>query len=290
MRVPLLINAADVVSSLAGGMSTWYFPVFLVKQSNLGPMVVQCLYLVIPLGQWLSPKLAKGLSGCIGPCRACILMQWMYVVLILSMIACYLKGCPTWTVCALYVLHGSLMNSTSSLSHKMVAQYVPAEEHHKWGITTNLQMLLWSCAGLLGGYVVGRWGLLVNFYSTAVFQVVASVPLAILYCLLDPRLEESETMSTNDEYGTISRDDEEDDDDSNITPSGCTSSNNCKQIKRRPSAIRNDEEAFECSGHLDHLVVQSSRMVAMSPSTQATEILEESDSSSSGSFVSIHVV
>eukprot|EP00536_Pseudo-nitzschia_multiseries_P014637 jgi/Psemu1/311231/fgenesh1_kg.743_\ len=198
MRVPLLMHTADAFSSFAGGVSMGYFPVFLFQHSKLGPVALQVLFLIVPLGQWASPLLATSLAAVIGPCRTCISLQWTYVACMLSMIACQSKGYPVWTFCSLYVLHGSLMNSTSCLSRAVFRQYVPTEDLHKWVPAENIEMILWSCAGLVGGYIVGQWGMLANFFVTAGLQFLASVPLAILYCVLDPRVvdvdQNSETM------------------------------------------------------------------------------------------------
>jgi len=198
MRVLILINLADILSSFAGGMSIFYLPVFLVRRLNLDPISIQFLYLIIPLGQWLSPVIAKVLAKLIGPCRACILMQGTYVLFMLSMIVCHLKGYPIWIICALFVFHGSLMNSTSTLSRIMISQYVPVEDQHKWGgVAESIQMLLWSCAGVTGGMIVGKWGLLVVFFVTVTLQFLATLPLAILYCLLDPHLDDAGKYSTS---------------------------------------------------------------------------------------------
>ncbi|OEU12660.1 hypothetical protein FRACYDRAFT_147574, partial [Fragilariopsis cylindrus CCMP1102] len=181
-EVPILIHLADILSSFAGGMSIWYFPVFLVQRLKLDPVSIQFLYLIIPLGHWLSPYLAKLLSSVIGPCRACISMQGTYVLFMISMITCHLKGYPIWIICTLYVLHSSLMNSTSTLSRSMILQYVPVEDQHKWGnIAESIQMLLWSCAGVTGGIIVGKYGLLIVFFVTVALQFLATLPLAILY-------------------------------------------------------------------------------------------------------------
>jgi len=270
--VPLLINLADAVSSLAGGMSAWYFPVFLMQRLNLGPTCILFLYLIILLGQWLSPLLATILARAIGPCRACLSMQWTYVACLLSMILCQRKGYPIWTVCALYVLHGSLMNSTSSLSKAWIAHYVvPAEEEqHKWDLAETLQKLVWSCAGFVGGCVVGRWGLLANLYSTAVLQFLAGVPLVILYCSLDPRLDVQQQQPREEEDPNESRDEEDDTNNSDPPESISTC---CKQTKKRPSAIGNDKRASSCT----------TRAEASNSSTHTTELECDSSNDSTAS-------
>ncbi|MGK3740860.1 MAG: MFS family permease [Bacillariaceae sp.] len=234
IRVPILIHLADILSSFAGGMSIWYFPVFLFQRLQLEPVTIQFLYLIIPLGQWLSPYLAKLLSRVIGPCRACISMQGTYILFMISMITCHMKGYPIWIICTLYVLHGSLMNSTSTLSRSMILQYVPTEDQHKWGnIAESIQMLLWSCAGVTGGIIVGKMGLLVVFFVTVALQFLATLPLAILYCLLDPRLDDAgkHSISSNIVVGDHDASNNNEDIDGIDTPSRST----YDKKKKRPN-------------------------------------------------------
>ncbi|VEU33334.1 unnamed protein product [Pseudo-nitzschia multistriata] len=265
IRVPILIHISDMFSSIAGGMSIGYFPVYLMQRSKLEPVSIQFMYLIIPLGQWMTPLLAKALSKAIGPCRACVSLQWVYILSLLSMIACQWNGYPVWMVCTLYVFHGSLMNSTSSLSKAMVLQHVPAEDQHKWMVVENAQMLLWSCAGLLGGCIVDRYGLVVNFFVTAVLQFLASAPLAALNYLLEPPLD---TVRTPTEAEMDESIDSSYDCDDEINTSLCCG-----------SYLQSKASSNSVGGY---------RIEALSPSTQATEI--DFDSPREITTISIHVV
>ena len=194
-RVPILINIADVLSSIASGFSIFYYPVFLFQRLNLDPISIQFLYLLLPLGQWLSPVLAKALARDIGPCRACLSMQVTYVLSLLLMVSSYHQGYQTYVICSWFVVHGSLMNSTSSLSRSLISQFLSIENVHNWGsVAENIQMLVWSCAGIMGGFIVGKWGILVVFLVTAALQCLATLPLGVLYCLLDPRSDHNDTI------------------------------------------------------------------------------------------------
>jgi len=262
-------------------MSIFYLPVFLVRRLNLDPISIQFLYLVIPLGQWLSPVIAKALANLIGPCRACISMQGTYILFMLSMIVCHLKGYPIWIICALFVFHGSLMNSTSTLSRSMISQYVPVEDQHKWGgVAESILMLLWSCAGVTGGMIVGKWGLLVVFFVTVALQFLATLPLAILSCLLDPRLDGAGKCSTR---SIVVGDDDtsSDEDDDAHTPSR---SRYDQKEKRSPADLLSSSSSKSMMGAL------------LSPETQATYLsnsisVDDIESiTSNHSNVSIHVI
>jgi hypothetical protein len=270
VRVPLLIHLSDALSSLAGGMSSWYFPLFLVQLLHLRPVSVQCLCLIIPMGQRLSPFLANQLANAIGPCLACISMQWTYVSLLLSMMACLSRGYSVWKICALYVLHGSLMNSTSSLSQSLIAQHVPFEEQHRWDKAETFQKLMWSCSGILGGCVASsKWGLVANFYSTAILQFLACLPLVVLYSLKDPRLEDAYEVDSNESLSSRGEEEEgEDDVDGNDESSPRESTSNwCK-----PTATKGPSMS------------DSGNQEASTPSTEATESVESDGDSSSDSM------
>ena len=203
--VPWLIHLSDALSSIASGMSTWYLPVFLVKLFDLRPVTVQVLYFMILACQWKSPQLAKDLTKTLGPCRAYILLQFVYVGLLLNMIVCHPKGIGVWIVSCLFIFHGALMNSTSVLSKVLIAAFVPLAEQPKWEKAETIQKLLWSSAGLLGSYVVSGWGLITNLYVTAAVQVLASLPLVVLYCARDPRFDyETTRMEQETRIETLS--------------------------------------------------------------------------------------
>ena len=278
--VPLLIHLSDAFSSLAGGISSWYFPLFLVQLLKLRPVSVQCLCLIIPMGQRLSPYLAKQLASAIGPCLACISMQWTYVAVLLSMTACVSRGYTTnsvWTISALlYVFHGSLMNSTSFLSQSLISQYVPFKEQHRWDKAETFQKLLWSCSGILGGCLVAsssKWGLVANFYATAILQFLACLPLAVLYCLKNPQLED---VDEGDADESLSSRGEEEDDDVN----GNDESNDESSPQE---SIPNCCEQTTTTTSKGPSMSDGGNQGASTPSNEATEPIESDGDSSSDS-------
>jgi len=191
LLIPLLIHLSDVVSSLAGGISAWYFPLFLVTNVGVRPILLQFLCLTMPVGQQLSIYVANAFARAVGPPRACVLLQWLYVALLLLMLNFQSAASHhAWEICVLYFLHESLMNSTSSLSQGLIENYVPFEERHLWNWAKTAQKLLWSSSGLLGGWIASHRGIVTNLYWTAVLQFLASYPLIVLYCLSDPPLKD----------------------------------------------------------------------------------------------------
>jgi len=163
----------------------------------------------------------------------------------------------------------------------MISQYVPVEDQYKWGgVAESIQMLLWSCAGIMGGIIVGKWGLLVVFFVTVALQFLATLPLAILYCLLDPRLDGAGKCSTR---SIVVGDDDtsSDEDDDAHTPSR---SRYGQKEKRSPADLLSSSSSKSMMGAL------------LSPETQATYLsnsisVDDIESiTSNHSNVSIHVI
>ncbi len=196
--VPMLIHTSDAVSSLASGISAWYLPVFLVQCLSTSPILLHLLYLVIPLGQKAAASIANRLAEFSGPSLACIIFQWCYILLLVGMTVCVDQNFHDWTVYILYFLHGSLMNSTSSLSLGMIASHVPFGDQDKWEFSPILQKVVWSSSGLLGSRLVYGYGIFANLYTTAIVQFLAGVPLVILYCTRNPPLEMDPNATGND--------------------------------------------------------------------------------------------
>lgn len=208
LYIPILVNLADCLSSFASGLSIRYFPVFFARQLHLSPVCVQFLYLAVPLGQWISPLITKRLTRIIGPCRASIALQWLFVLSMASMVGSYWRSLPWWVFCMLFCVHGSLTNSTSALSKSLVYNNAPvggedADRYYWWwsGATGRIQMLLWSTGAAVGGYGAGRWGIISLFMVTVAMQLSATLPWLVLL-LVNPSIDDyEESEDENEENG-----------------------------------------------------------------------------------------
>jgi hypothetical protein len=190
--IPSLITIADAISSVASGISIRYFPVFLASNLGLSPVHVQGLHLLAPFGQAASSALAKSMASRFGPGCVSIMFHWTFVLFLLSMVHCFDIGVSTTVVVALYLLHASLMNSTCSLSRSIMTSVLPEEDVCKWTVAEPVQLLLWSGGAALGGVLVGRNGILFCFYATSGLQLIASLPLLILCCIMTSSSKENE--------------------------------------------------------------------------------------------------
>ena len=178
---PSLIAMADVTAGLASGMSIRYFAVFLYDNLGLSPAIVQSLYVVTPLLQASLMQLARRLSLSFGRCHVTACFKWTGITLMICVVISYVKGFPTWLVCLLIVFRTAFMNSTSALTKSVLMDAVPRDERAKWSSLESLNMFSWSGSAALGGFLVAYEGILFNFCVTAFLQLLATIPVVILF-------------------------------------------------------------------------------------------------------------
>lgn len=180
--IPILIASADLMSGLASGMSIRYFPIFFVQHLHLGPVMVQVLYVVAPLGQATLLYTAQKLSQTWGRCRVAVLFKWIGITLMCLMIILDRHHCNVATICIVYVLRTAFMNSTSALTRSFLLDHVPSEERAQWTALESLNMFGWSGSALLGGWLLGLGVNLRELFAiTAAWQFLATVPLLFLW-------------------------------------------------------------------------------------------------------------
>lgn len=181
--IPMLISIGSIVSGVASGISIRYFPIFFVSNLDLSPTFVQVLYLITPLGQAVTKVLAKQMTRILGASCVTLMFQWTFVAVLTMMLYCYQQDVSVWIVCALYLWHSFLMNSTTALTQSILWCTISEGNVSKWTITETLQLLLWSVGAAIGGYLAGTKGLVMCFYATAGLQVLASLPVLFICCL-----------------------------------------------------------------------------------------------------------
>ena len=179
-RTPILIALADLISGLASGMSIRYFPIFFVENLDMGPVLVQVLYVLSPVFLAGCMKLAQHLSTSFGRCRVSVAFKWIGVVLMWVLVAAYKLHQPRWLVCAIYIFRTAFINSTGALTRSVLMDHVPPSERGRWAALESLNMFSWSGSAALGGYLVGMIGMVPLFCTTAVIQFLATFPLVIL--------------------------------------------------------------------------------------------------------------
>lgn len=200
--IPVLISLADVLSGLGSGMSIRYFPIFFCDNLKLGPVIVQVLYVISPVGQAILMHTGQVWSKSIGRCKMTVVFKWLGVCCMLLMIASYAMRLPRWCICVLYLLRTSFMNATSALTKSVLMDAVPKSERAKWSALESINMFSWSGSAALGGVLVGFEGIVFNFIVTFCIQFLATLPLVLIFSR-----EESEgsmqRRSSNDEEALL---------------------------------------------------------------------------------------
>mmetsp|Transcript_1736 Transcript_1736/g.2403 ORF Transcript_1736/g.2403 Transcript_1736/m.2403 type:complete len:576 (-) Transcript_1736:146-1873(-) len=182
--IPVLITMSDVCNGLGAGMSFRYYPIFFVKHLNLSPVKVQILYLVSPLLQTFlmsqGQKWSKRQQW--GRCRIAAIYRWIGAVCMIGMILSYSAfHMPIWVTCAFFVIRTAFVNSTNPLTRSVLMDHVPKHERGKWSALESVNMVSWSGSAALGGALVKFEGILFNFWCTMGMQLLATIPLVLLF-------------------------------------------------------------------------------------------------------------
>jgi MFS family permease len=179
--IAVLIAIADVTSGLGSGMSIRYFPIFFLDNLKMSPVLVQILYFISPLVQAGLAKLAQQGAKQIGRCQMTVACKWFGITCMVLMMSAYQINLPNYVISVLYVLRTSFMNCTQALTKSVIMDVVPKNERAKWSALESVNMFSWSGSAFVGGLLVDAEGILFNFYITAAFQFMATLPLIYLF-------------------------------------------------------------------------------------------------------------
>ena len=195
--VPALVAFADVLGGIAAGMSIRYFPIFFLNNLQLGPVIVQVLYILSPACQIPLSILAQRGAKRFGRCQMTVGMKWIGVCLFVGVILSYKANLPRWLTCALWIGRTSCINSTSALTKSIIMDAVPKSERGKWSALESLNMFSWSGSAFLGGILVEHWSILFNFSITSFLQFVATLPLLFIM----GRVQDEGQLASTDNAG-----------------------------------------------------------------------------------------
>ena len=179
--VPVLVVSADIMSGLAAGMSIRYFPIFFLDNLNLSPANVQIVFIACMTFMAVIGKLVQWVGTKIGRVQTTLVCKWTGACLLLSMIHAYNSGMSALTVCTLYVFRTGLMNAPSALTKSVLMDHVPKEERAKWSALESVNMFSWSGSAVVGGFLVDAEGILFNFSVTTALQLLATIPLVLVF-------------------------------------------------------------------------------------------------------------
>ena len=179
--VPVLVASADVMGGLAAGMSIRYFPIFFMDNLQLTPAQVQVIFIVSMMSMAAMTRIAQWVGTKIGRVQTAVLAKWIGVFLLKAMITSQQRGMAPLYVCILYVLRTATMNSPGALTRSVLMDHVPKEERGKWSALESVNMFSWAGSAAIGGFMVDIEGILFNFQVTALFQLLATIPLMLVF-------------------------------------------------------------------------------------------------------------
>merc|ERR1712038_45850 len=175
--IPALVASSDILSGLAAGMSVRYFPIFFLENLKLSPRIVQAVFLASTISMAILGQVAQKLSGTFGRIQTTIFLKWFGAFMFISMVMSYQNGAPRYVVCILWVVRTASVNATGALTRSVLMDNVKTEERAKWSALESVNMFGWAGSAAIGGYLVDWQGIVFNFYLTASFQLVATIPI-----------------------------------------------------------------------------------------------------------------
>jgi len=178
--MPALVAAADFMSALASGLSSPYLPIFLLSNLELKPSQVQIIYIISTASLAIGSKVAHHGGKKLGRLLFTLISKWIGVSLMVAMIISYQSNISQTVVCALFILRMVFINSCAALTKSVLMDAVPKNERAKWSSLESVNVFNWSGSAALGGILVSMDGIIFNFFATAAFQLVATLPLAVL--------------------------------------------------------------------------------------------------------------
>ncbi len=178
--IPILVSLADILAGLSSGMSFRYFPIFFLHNMKMSPDIVQLIFLCSTVGMAISGQISQLLGLRIGSLETTILVRCLGAALLISMVICYQSKLPASLISILFILSSAISISADGLTRSVIMDSVPPQERAKWSAVESVNMFGWSGSAALGGFLVGWFGIVYNFYITASFQTLATIPLFLV--------------------------------------------------------------------------------------------------------------
>jgi len=189
--VAAMIAFSDIITGLASGMTIKFFPIFFIDVVGLKPVELSVLFMFVPLAcscmLYVNQHYTRKVLGRI----------WTPVILKAIGISCLLAICTLaihmpdqkLVICILFVVRTGLMNSSKPLTKSIINDIVPKEQRGRWNSLETVNAATWSGSAALGGLLVDSYGFIPNFVATAVLQLSASIPLAMIAHLVTSESE-----------------------------------------------------------------------------------------------------
>ncbi|KAK3233521.1 hypothetical protein CYMTET_56184 [Cymbomonas tetramitiformis] len=173
-HVPYITFSADLLISLASGMTIKFFPLFFKDDCNMSAAEVQTIYLIVPVSMALCSTIGTKVSGYIGRVQACGILRAMGLSCFGMMLVLYNRSANSWLIVLCYVLRTAFMNSTYPLEESILMDYVPKQQRARWKSLESVSQFGWCGSAALGGYLADRHGYTFTFIVTICMQASAT--------------------------------------------------------------------------------------------------------------------
>lgn len=179
--IPTFIAISDVLGGLGAGLSIRYFPIFFLENLQMRPESVQITFICSAITIAMLSQLAQRVGKHIGRVQTTVVFKWTGIMFLIAMVLSYQNGLPTFIICACFVLRTASINATRGLTRSVLMDEVPKNERAKWSSLEAVNMFSWAGSAIIGGMMVDKEGILANFYFTALWQFISSLPLLYLF-------------------------------------------------------------------------------------------------------------
>jgi MFS family permease len=168
---------ADVLGSLASGMTVRFFPLFFKEETGLSPASVNAVMITTTLSMAIASYSAQSLSKKYS--RIYVICTSKCIGILLLFVMATWKD--MWTVRSLiipiYVVRTVLMNCTAPLHKSILMDYTPRSSRGIWNAADSVTAFGWSGSALVGGIIADQYGYGASFIVTAAMQAVGFIAL-----------------------------------------------------------------------------------------------------------------
>ena len=181
-KIPLLLVSSNLIVGMGAGMSVRFFPVFFRSIYDMKPIGVQLVVAGTFIGMGIFGIIAQKLSMKKGRGEIIFIAQLLATACLFA-IAFY----PSIIILILlFILRGSLMNSTQPLSRSILMDVVPKKHRGKWNsLETIAWGLFWNASAVVGGFLIGDNNFKLCFVVTAIIYIIGTIPILFMIPLVN---------------------------------------------------------------------------------------------------------
>mmetsp|Transcript_9044 Transcript_9044/g.12124 ORF Transcript_9044/g.12124 Transcript_9044/m.12124 type:complete len:541 (+) Transcript_9044:210-1832(+) len=175
--VPLMLSGSDFINALASGMTVKFFPLFFQFKSNMSPLGVSIVYLIIPLACAFVSFVNERIAKKVGRIPMIFFCRLFGVTLLCLMIL----STNAYIVSTLFILRTALMRSPVPLVRSVLMDVVNKSDRGKWNAVESFSSFSFLGSAMVGGFLIDWKGYGASILVTGFFQYIALIPLIPLF-------------------------------------------------------------------------------------------------------------